>query len=75
MKYYRIKPSKSLSGHVRYFWVGEVEASGEDEFTYFAIAASSAKLVFHYQGRFDEVGKLHRSYSSGMQGQSKIYTQ
>lgn len=74
MKYLRIKPPPSLSAHVRYFWVGEVES----QFTHHAIAASSPRMIFHYKGSFDEItasGKLQHSYSSGIQGQSKKYTQ
>jgi len=74
MKYLRIKPPPSLSAHVRYFWIGEVGV----QFTHHAIATSSPKMVFHYKGSFDEItasGKLQRSFSSGIQGQSKKHTQ
>jgi AraC-like DNA-binding protein len=76
MKYHQIKPSKELSGYVKYFWIGEAEASTENCFVHFSIATSAPKLIFHYKGQFSEVaatGQLTRSFTSGIQGQSKTY--
>ncbi|SEN27801.1 Helix-turn-helix domain-containing protein [Chitinophaga rupis] len=76
MKYYQIKPSKTLSAYVKYFWIGEAAASTENCFTHFSIATSAPKLIFHYKGQFSEIaanGQLTRSFTSGIQGQSKTH--
>jgi AraC-like DNA-binding protein len=77
MKYYQIKPSKRLSPYVKYFWVGEAEASEEKHFTHYFVATSCSKIVFHYKGQFEKIagGVLSKSFSSGMQGQSTINAQ
>jgi AraC-like DNA-binding protein len=75
MKYHRIKPSQKLADHVRYFWVGEVEASAKEQFSHYAVAASSAKMVFHYKGQFKEVAASGKFMNAGIQGQSKVHTQ
>jgi len=77
MKYHQIKPSKALSAYVKYFWIGEAEASTENCFVHFSIATSAPKLIFHYKGQFSEVaatGQLTRSFTSGIQGQSRTHT-
>lgn len=76
IRYYQIKPYGNLSGHVKFFWVGEVDVSRGYHFTHFSIATNTPKLVFHYKGKFDEVtstGKLRKSFLSGIQGQLKTH--
>ncbi|RFS14376.1 AraC family transcriptional regulator [Emticicia sp. C21] len=78
MLYEQIAPPPSLTNYVKYFWIGEAPASQHHLFIHHATAASSAKLVFHYQGGFHEKsasGEIRKSFSSGIQGQSKIHTQ
>ncbi len=78
MLYEEIAPPPSLANYVKYFWVGEALASQQQLFIHHATAASSAKLVFHYGGGFQEKcasGAIRKSFSSGIQGQSKIHTQ
>lgn len=78
MLYEQIAPPPSLANYVKHFWVGEASASQQQLFIHHATASSSAKLVFHYQGSFDEKcpsGEIRKSFSAGIQGQSKVYTQ
>jgi AraC-like DNA-binding protein len=78
MLYEQIAAPPSLANYVKYFWVGEAPASQQHLFIHHATATSFAKLVFHYKGNFDEKcpsGEIRKSFLSGIQGQSKIYTQ
>lgn len=76
MTYYQILPPASLADYVDYFWVGEADASNDQPFVHWSIAASTPKLIFHYKGHFDEVtdcGNLVKSFSAGIQGQTQSY--
>jgi AraC-like DNA-binding protein len=78
IKYYQIQPSKTLSAYVKFFWIGEAVASKEDIFTHLSIATRSPQLIFHYKGKFTEVttnGTLKESFSSGIQGPSKMHAE
>lgn len=72
MNYYRISPSPRLSPYVKYFWVGEAQASQEKNFTHHAVATSGSRMVFHCKGQFEarQGEEWRKSFSSGMQGPS-----
>ncbi|MBC7828488.1 MAG: helix-turn-helix transcriptional regulator [Chitinophagaceae bacterium] len=67
MTYYTISPSALLSGFVRCFWALE---STDQTYTHRSMADVCAEMVFHYNGRFDELlgGKSEPSCISALQG-------
>lgn len=69
---YRIfKPSESLKDFIRFYWVFETNASEFTPLIHPATAAGSAKLAFHYKGRFEiETRSSNRRqlFTSGFQG-------
>lgn len=69
MTYYTIPPSAMLSNFVRCFWVLE---STSPSYIHRSMADVCAEMVFHYNGRFDELieGKSEPSSISAMQGPS-----
>ena len=67
MTYYTIPPSAMLSDWVRFFWV--LESNGST-YTHRALADVCAEMVFHYNGRFDELTaeKCEPASVSALQG-------
>ncbi|MFD1817022.1 Helix-turn-helix domain-containing protein [Pseudarcicella hirudinis] len=77
MKYYTIQPSSELSGYVRYFWVLECDISRDQPYIHRSMADGCAELIFHYQGRFDELlinGTSEKSFISGIHGQAQKHS-
>lgn len=69
--YYTILPSARLKNFIRSFWVLE----SAHPYTHYAMADVCPELIFHYNGRFDELlanGKTEKSFSAGISGQTAL---
>lgn len=67
--YHIILPPSSLEKFIRFFWILEGDILN---YTHRSLADTCCELVFHYQGKFDELSENNkkRLYDSGIQGQS-----
>lgn len=77
MIYYTIPPAPEISSYVRFFWVLESNASGEHPYIHRSLADGCCEIIFHYQGKFDEVltdGSLVSSLYSGVSGPSQKFS-
>jgi len=71
MRYETIPPPPHLAHIIRFFWMME----GEVGYTHYNMADACVEMLFHYQGRFDEIadnGERCRSYTAGLHGASHI---
>ena len=71
MKYHVYQPSSVLKPYVRFFWTLE---SDNPDYIHRSMADTCPELLFHYNGRFDEVkrcGSREKSFVSGVHGQSR----
>lgn len=76
MQYYTIKPPAGLCDFVRYFWVLECDVPNNEDYVYRSMADGCTEILFHYEGRFDEVLKdetTEKSFLSGIHGQSRHF--
>ncbi|KQS33319.1 helix-turn-helix domain-containing protein [Dyadobacter sp. Leaf189] len=76
MHYYTILPPPDLAAYIRCFWVLEHEVSACKPYFHKTMADGCAELIFHYQGRFDEIaqsGKTALSFTSGLSGPSSQF--
>ncbi len=70
MRYVTIAPQARLRDFIRCFWVLE----GVSAYTHHAMADTCPELVFHYDGRFDEIrpdGRREQSFAAGINGPSR----
>lgn len=73
MTYHTILPPERLRNVVRFFWVLE----SDKPYTHYSMADVCPELLFHYNGRFNEVsgeGKTTPSFVSGVHGQTSAIT-
>lgn len=76
MKYFTIPPPLDLARFVRFFWVLEHDVADSEPYFHRTMADGCAEMVFHYQGRFDEIiddDKKRLSFRSGIHGQSQSF--
>jgi AraC-like DNA-binding protein len=76
MNYQVIKPPNELADIVRYFWVFEGVASADKPFIFRTLANGCPELLFHYEGKFNELvdGKNPDvSFLSGIHGQTNQF--
>lgn len=69
MTYYSILPGERLQDIVRFFWVLE----SDQPYTHHSMADVCPEMLFHYNGRFNEVsdaGAGEASFISGVHGQT-----
>ncbi len=74
MRYITFNPPPVLADFIRFFWVLECKVGEGEEYVHRSTADGCAELIFHYQGRFEELlsnGKRESSFISGLQGQSR----
>ncbi|SEW43018.1 helix-turn-helix transcriptional regulator [Chitinophaga arvensicola] len=67
MQYETIPPPPHLAHLIRFFWVME----GTVGYTHYNMADACVELLFHLDGRFDEIeedGKISSSFTSGVHG-------
>lgn len=70
IRYYTMPSPAHLSNYVRFYWVLE---SDNPAYIHRGMADTCPEFIFHYRGRFDEIGangKSQPSFWSGIQGQS-----
>ncbi|HVI45833.1 MAG TPA: helix-turn-helix transcriptional regulator [Chitinophaga sp.] len=71
MKYYTIPSPPALKDIVRFFWVLE----SNEPYTHYSMADVCPEMVFHYNGRFDELlhnGDITPSFTAGIHGQTNF---
>ena len=69
MNYYTIQPAVQLADYVRFFWVLE----SDHAYTHCSMADVCPEMLFHYNGRFNELlqnGKKEKSFTAGINGQT-----
>ncbi|SHL12837.1 transcriptional regulator, AraC family [Chitinophaga jiangningensis] len=69
MKYLTVFPEARLQHIVRFYWILE----SEDGYTHHSLADMCPELLFHYNGRFNEIlgdGSATPSFTAGIHGQS-----
>lgn len=74
MQFHTIQPSGKLADIVRYFWVLEGYGSSDEPLR--IPASAFPELIFHYEGRFDEMlpdNKVTPSFITGIHGQSNRF--
>jgi AraC-like DNA-binding protein len=77
MKYYTILPTAALAPYVRFYWVLEGFASAEEPYIYRSMADGCMEMIFHYQGKFDELlinGEQIASVTAGIDGPSRNFS-
>lgn len=75
MNYYTFSPSEKLRGLVRFFWVFECDEL-QEPYIYRSMADPCCELLFHYNGRFDQLsdtGMRQASFLSGIHSQTSKY--
>lgn len=67
MNYQTFKPKQPLAHLVRYYWILE----GKGPYTHFSLPEACAELIFHFRGRFREVGGKGSlpSFTAGLHAQ------
>lgn len=73
MIYQTIQPAERLKNIIRHFWVLESDLP----YTHYSMADVCPELLFHYNGRFDEIhtdGTSAPSFVSGVHGQTSSTT-
>lgn len=71
MRYETIPPPPHLAHIIRFFWMME----GEGAYTHHNMADACVEMLFHYQGRFDEIatsGERSSSFTAGLHGATHV---
>ncbi len=74
--YHTIPPSPELAAYVRFYWVLESKAAAGQPYVHRSMADGCVELLFHYQGRFNEIltaGQVEESFTAGLHGPSQAY--
>jgi len=69
IRYWNVKPSETTQNYVRFYWFLE----SDESYTHHSMADVCPELVFHYQGRFNEIlanGQQERSFLAGINAPS-----
>lgn len=69
MKYCEYLPSSELANFIKMFWTLE----GETTYQHYSLADVCPELLFHYDGKFDEVfqnNKIEKTFTSGIHAQT-----
>ena len=75
IQYQIINPPAAIADLVRYFWTFEGDASIDSPFTLRTVANGCPELLFHYEGRFEELntkGNIN-SFVTGIHGQTNLF--
>ncbi|RFS20759.1 AraC family transcriptional regulator [Chitinophaga silvatica] len=74
MKYLTIPPAPRFREIIRSYWLLE----SDEPYTHHSMADMCPELLFHYDGRFNEIfknGKQESSFTAGIHGQSRVIRQ
>ncbi len=68
-----IKPPSNLARYIECFWIGEFDNHLKTSFTHLAAARSKPQLLFHLEGKFEEVISSEKTFDACFYGQSNLH--
>lgn len=68
MIYHTIKPEKSLTEYVRFYWMLEGRVSPDQPYIHRTLANASPELIFHYKGPFEELTQADQAEKTFLTG-------
>jgi AraC-like DNA-binding protein len=68
-----IKPPLHLARYIECFWIGKFDNDLKTSFTHLAHARSKPQMLFHLDGKFEEVISSEKTFDACIYGQSSLY--